>query len=494
MTAKYGPMTRLNVLLVLALVLGTLGFTDAASLFTNEELRAHDHKAAAMLGSPSEVLADVTEPLGSAACIEGMAAELFACDGVDLLRFIPVDSLDNSIYGDANGFRGEGSDVWGWTSSATGDQYVLMGKTNSTAFFRIIEDEGGLPDLSYLGELPNRGSAFSVWKDIKVYADHAYIVAEAADHGMQVFDLSQLDDAEDGTYTEFTETAHYLQDSNNSHNMVINPDTGSAFIVGSVGTQDDVVTDALCDRGGLHRVDISDPANPTFGGCYTDDLYVHDAQCVVYHGPVTAYQGRELCFNASEQWLSVVDVTDAANPVRIGIFPYARSSYVHQGWLTEDHRFFLLGDETDEQRFGFGTRTMIFDFSESLSLPQVPVEHFGPTAAIDHNMYTRDGLLYQSNYAAGLRILDTEGLYEGTPTLEEIAFFDVFPDHDRAAFVGTWSVYPYFDDGVVAVNAYDGLFLLQVSDAVRAEGFDPADRFGGAATESQGALGGLLTP
>ncbi len=483
---------RLNALLILALVLGTLGFSDArAMLFTAEELRAHDHKAAAMLGTPSQILSSITEPLGAAACVDGVAADLFDCDGVDLLRYIPVDSLDNSSYGDANGFRGEGSDVWGWTSPTTGHEYVLMGKTNATAFFRIVEGEGGLPDLAYLGELPNRGSSFSVWKDIKVYQDHAYIVAEASDHGMQVFDLTLLDAAQEGTYTEFDEVALYLQQSNNSHNMVINPDTGSAFIVGSVGDQDDVVTDVLCDRGGLHRVDITDPAAPAFGGCYTEDLYVHDAQCVTYRGPVAAYQGRELCFGANEQWLSVVDVTDAEAPVRVGIFPYARSSYVHQGWLTEDHRFFLLGDETDEQRFGFGTRTMIFDFSESLSLPQVPVEHFGPTPAIDHNMYTRDGLLYQSNYAAGLRILDTEGLYEGTPTLEEIAFFDVFPDSDAASFVGTWSNYPWFRDGVVAVNAYDGLFLLQVSDEVRSQALDPVERFGTpAATSLASALGG----
>lgn len=159
--------------------------------------------------------------------------------------------------------------------------------------------------------------------------------------------------------------------------------------------------------------------------------------------------------------------------MRISLFPYGRSAYVHQGWLTEDHRFFLLGDEQDESRFGFNTRTMIFDFSESLTLPQVPTEHFGTTAAIDHNMYTHNGLLYQSNYAAGLQVLDTSGLYDGVPTLQEVASFDVFPEHDRASFVGTWSNYPWFRDGVVAVNAYDGLFLLQVRDEVRALEFDP---------------------
>ena len=42
--------------------------------------------------------------------------------------------------------------------------------------------------LNYLGHTP------SPWRDVKVVADHAYIVAEAQDHGMQVFDLNRLRD------------------------------------------------------------------------------------------------------------------------------------------------------------------------------------------------------------------------------------------------------------------------------------------------------------
>ena len=34
-------------------------------------------------------------------------------------------------------------------------------------------------------------------------------------------------------------------------------------------------------------VDVSDPLNPTFSGCFDDDGYSHDAQCLVYQGPDT---------------------------------------------------------------------------------------------------------------------------------------------------------------------------------------------------------------
>ena len=41
----------------------------------------------------------------------------------------------------------------------------------------------------------------------------------------------------------------------------------------------------LLFSGGLHAIDVSDPLNPQFAGCYDEDGYTHDAQCVIYRGP-----------------------------------------------------------------------------------------------------------------------------------------------------------------------------------------------------------------
>ena len=41
-------------------------------------------------------------------------------------------------------------------------------------------------------------------------------------------------------------------------------------------------------------VDVSDPLNPTFAGCFGGDGYVHDAQCTIYTGPDTEHQGKEV--------------------------------------------------------------------------------------------------------------------------------------------------------------------------------------------------------
>ena len=70
--------------------------------------------------------------------------------------------------------------------------------------------------------------------------------------------------------------------------------------------------------GGLHMIDIRDPKNPVFAGCYAEigtgragTGYTHDAQCVVYGGPDAAYQGREVCFGSNETAIVIADVTGA---------------------------------------------------------------------------------------------------------------------------------------------------------------------------------------
>ena len=62
-----------------------------------------------------------------------------------------------------------------------------MGLDDGTAFVDISE----AMDPILLGKLPTTTET-SDWRDIKVYKNHAYIVSEAAGHGIQVFDLTRL--------------------------------------------------------------------------------------------------------------------------------------------------------------------------------------------------------------------------------------------------------------------------------------------------------------
>jgi len=367
---------------------------------------------------------------GPAACTAGTADD-FACSGIDLRSRLSLATMGGPA----------GNDVWGWADAQTGNEYALMGMANGTAFVDVTDPENPV----FLGVLPTTTVASS-WRDIKVYQDHAYIVADAAGaHGMQVFDLTRL--------RGVNAPQNWLADVNyggfgNAHNLAINEDTGFAYAVGT----------NTCN-GGLHMIDITTPNNPLFAGCH--DLFdVHDTQCVSYAGPDVDYAGAEICANSAEDRVEFVDVSNKASTVSIANIVYPQLGFVHQNWFTEDHRFLLVGDELDERNFGVPTRTHIFDVSD-LDVPVYVSAYEGPTASIDHNLYVLGNRVFEANYTSGLRVLEFANL--ANSEMSEVAFFDTYPANDGRNFDGAWSVYPYLPSGNVLVSDIsNGLYVLTV--------------------------------
>ncbi len=381
------------------------------------------------------------------ACQDGQAGE-FACTDVDIVSFLPVQEI--------GGGRGvEVNDLWGWTDPETGTEWALVGRYDGTSFIDLSDPSNPV----YAGNLPlTEGANPNVWRDVKVYNDHAFIVSDGAgEHGMQVFDLTRLREPRDGPET-FEATAHYDR-IHSAHNIVINEGTGFAYAVGSSGGGD------TCG-GGLHMIDIRDPVNPTFAGCFADSStgrrgtgYSHDAQCVVYEGPDDEHRGKEICFGSNETALSISDVTDKEAPVALAMAGYANASYSHQGWLDEAHEYFYMNDELDElQGRAASTRTMVWDVKD-LDEPILVKEHFSDVTSSDHNLYIRGDLMYQSNYVSGLRILDISD----RENPREVAFFDTVPWTDDApGFDGSWSNYPFFASGIIVVTSgKEGVFVLR---------------------------------
>lgn len=178
---------------------------------------------------------------------------------------------------------------------------------------------------------------------------------------------------------------------------------------------------------------------------------------------------------------------------------------IHQGWLTEDSKYFLIDDEknegfcTDRWRFApkffaelfCKTTTIVADVSD-LKNPSLAGIYRGSSSSSDHNLFIKGNEVYETNYREGLRILDVSQIdsYDEEPQvqigsvlgdvfswmmsivsiigekrqiMEEIAFFDIYPPDDcseRGA--GSWSNYPYFDSGIVVVSAItQGLYVLK---------------------------------
>lgn len=114
-------------------------------------------------------------------CVNGFVSTAFQeypCSNVDLMSFLSLSEL-NSVYGAADG---KVNDVWGWTDKETCTEIAILGMVSGTAFVDISDPVNPI----LLGELPSHNYVNSNWRDIKTYKDHAYIVSEAAGHGMQV--------------------------------------------------------------------------------------------------------------------------------------------------------------------------------------------------------------------------------------------------------------------------------------------------------------------
>ena len=390
---------------------------------------------------------------GEVACGESGSADQFGCSRVDILSFLPVDAI-----GGGRGTRT--NDVWGWTDPQTGREYAIVGRSNGTAFVDISDPTSPV----YLGSLRKTpGSLATTWRDMKVFDNHVFVVADGAGpHGMQVFDLTRLRDVA-GEPAAFLPDALYLRIAS-AHNIAINESTGIAYALGSGSGGE------TCG-GGLHMIDINTPTEPTFVGCFQDGTtgragtgYTHDAQCVSYQGPDAEHVGKEICFGSNETALSIADVTDKDNPVSISIAAYPNVAYAHQGWLTEDQRYFFLSDELDElsarrdtTSVWEGARTMIWDVAD-LDDPILAKEHFGEVFSSDHNLYIKGNLMYQSNYTSGLRILDVSDPVNPF----EVGFLDTVPGSDSPGFGGSWSNYPFFESGTIVVSSgREGVFFLR---------------------------------
>lgn len=372
-------------------------------------------------------------------CENGMAGE-YPCDNIDLLAFMPM----SEIGGGANT-----NDIWGWVSPLSGHEYALVGCSNGTAFVDISDPVNPV----YLGLLPTH-TVNSLWRDLETYNNYVFIGSEAAGHGLQIFDLMQLDAVTNAPVT-FEESAYY-GGFGHSHTITINTATGFLYAMGS---------DTF--EGGLHIVDIHNPLVPTLAGGFSEDGYTHDGYVWLYDGPDPNFQGKEIFFACNEDELTIVDVTDKSDCQLITSHDYegeAPVGYIHQGWVTKDKSHFLIDDELDEIQIGnaqepYGTRTHMFDIT---SLENVSYQGFyeNNNTSIDHNLYVLDQFVYQSNYRSGVRVVDAVHIDDAV--LTEVGYFDLYPLNDFAQFSGTWSNYPYLPSGVnIATSMYEGFFILR---------------------------------
>jgi choice-of-anchor B domain-containing protein len=365
----------------------------------------------------------------TAMCLGGLggpAAAQFESENVSLHAWINLNTLGAA----------SGNDCWGYTSPS-GREYALMGVSNALKVVEITNP--GNPVI--VGTVPHTDT---LWGDIKTYGHYAYVVNDNGGGGMDIVDLANVDIGIVNPRPPLTDGG-----LSTSHNVAIDTDSGYLYLAG-----------ANLNGGRLIAYDLSDPENPAFAGQVGSSVgtYVHDAQIVTYtSGP---YDGRQIAFCANGgTGLDIYDVTDKANMVRLSRTPYLNLSYAHQVWLSADRRYVYLNDELDAVN-----ETVIFDVS-NLSSPVVAGSYNSGVSATDHNLYVRDGFIYEAEYRAGLRVFCADDPLNPV----QVGWFDTYPENNDAGFDGAWSTYAFFASGTVLISDINrGLFIVDVTAALGA--------------------------
>lgn len=348
----------------------------------------------------------------------------FESNNVSLYANLPLSRFGNAS---------NGNSCWGYTSPS-GREYAIMGVSNQAAFVEITNPSN--PVIVQMVPHTN-----SLWADMKVYRNYCYVVNESGG-GVQIIDMANIDNGSVRLVGSFGPAT--------SHTVALNEKSGFLYTAGASSDQ------------GIGCWDLSNPEAPVKRGQW-NDRYCHETHVVTYESGT--YAGKEIAFCCNGgAGIEILDVTNKASIALLSTTTYPGLSYCHQGWTSDDRRYLYVDDELDEQRGRTPTtRTLIFDIL-NLSAPVLVGTFTTGLPSVDHNLYYRDGFIYESNYTSGLRIFDASNPLKPVET----GYFDTFPGSNAAEFSGDWSNYPFFPSGTVIMGDLDrGLFIVDVSKAIR---------------------------
>ena len=352
---------------------------------------------------------------------------------VTLKSLVPTADLNKHLSSPITRFN----DCWGYTSPSN-RKYGIIGSKQGVIFIEVTDTVNPTIIKGFDGD------TVTTWRDIKVFGEYAYVVADDPGADVDIFDLSQIDS---GAVT-LSHTINTLA----SHNVAIDIDSGFLYRCGGSGFY-----------SGFEVFDLNTtPGNPPSVGNWSARFF-HDMQVVTYtSGP---YSGKQIAFCFSPKngsgggnTLDILDVTDKNNIRELSRAYYLNGSFSHQGWLSPDKQYLYLGDERDEfDEYVSFTTMRVFDVSD-LSAPILVNTFNNGNTAIDHNLYTKDHFIFQAANTSGLRIYD---IADQTNPIE-VAWFDTYAANDDPTLNGLWSVFPYFDDGIIIGSDRSlGLFVWE---------------------------------
>lgn len=318
-------------------------------------------------------------------------------------------------------FNSELSDVWGYVNN--GNEYALVGTYNSMVIVDVTNPD--IPDPLF--SVPGFGS---IWRDMHVWGNHAYITNEA-DGGLQIVDLSDLPNS--------IQTTTWDADSllKNAHNLWID-ENGFLYIFGFNSYDGQIPYD---NRGVLIADLNNDPENPVFINTYSDN-YVHDG--FVRNDTMWVAE-------VSAGYFSAIDISDKNNLQTLGSAE-TPGRFTHNVWPSDDGKTLYTTDEIEGGYIGS------YDVSNLNNITELDRYRESPgTRPIPHNTHVLGNYLWTSYYTYGVNLVDATR----PDNLVEVGRYSTSSFPTTATFNGCWGVYPYLPSGnILASDIEEGLFIL----------------------------------
>ncbi len=310
------------------------------------------------------------------------------------------------------------SDIWGYVDEL-GNEYALVGY-NSGGLSIVDVTVPSNPQEVFFEPGPS-----SIWRDIKTWGDYAYVTTEGG-NGLLIVDMTPLPGNTNLNTTLYEYTPGNF---NQAHNLYID-EQGYCYIFGpDMG------------NGGALILDLNnDPMAPVQVGFY-DDYYVHDG---VVRGD-TLYAAH-----ISDGFFAIVDVSDKANPVTLGI-QNTSSDFSHNAWFSDDGNYLFTTDEVG------GAFIDAYDISDPTDITFLDKIQSNPgSMVIPHNTHFINDYLVTSYYRDGVTIHDVSN----PANMIEVGNYDTSPLTGNG-FNGCWGVYPWLPSGnIIASDIEGGLFIF----------------------------------
>jgi len=316
-----------------------------------------------------------------------------------------------------------------------GKEYATIGSSEGTHFFKI-NNQIKLEEIDFVrGRFSN---ANVVHRDYKTFKNLLYAVCDEGESSLQIIDLQYLPDS-------VHLVADLANDFGRNHNIAIDSINELLYCFSQTIIAGGIPTNAYSMR----VYTLADPLNPTlvFNG-FTDFPNVHDG----------VIRNNMAILNCGFDGLRRYDFSIPTSPSFLqNMSIYQQQGYNHQGDLNPKGDVYIFADETPGKKLKKcrvapdGEITIESYFGTDIQNESVP-----------HNIMLDDRFAYVAYYNSGLRIFD----YQSSP-VEEVAFYDTYPDDNTNKMNGLWGVYSRLPSGrILASDRKYGLFLFDFNKDV----------------------------